>query len=72
MDPVNERQLLATTTKVVAHWNPRIKEALGYLTPAEVFTSTLVEAASGGMIEFLASDPLRIAEPNLNVAIVLT
>jgi len=50
----------------------RPHQALGYLTPAEVFTSTPVETVSGGMIESLASDPLRIAELNLNVASILS
>ncbi len=44
----------------------------GYRTPAEVFTSTPVEATSGGMVESLASDPLRIAEPDLNIAPILS
>ena len=50
----------------------RLHQALGYLTPADVFASTPVETVSGGMIESLTLDLLRIAEPNLNVAIVLS
>jgi len=50
----------------------RPHQALGYLTPADVFTSTPVETVSGGMIESLASDPLRIAEPNLSLAFILS
>ena len=44
----------------------------GYRTPAEVFTSILVEATSRGMVESLPSDPLRIAGPTLNIAPVLS
>jgi len=43
-----------------------------YRTPAEVFTSTLVEVTSTGMVESLTPDhPLRIAEPDLNIVPVL-
>ena len=44
----------------------------GYRTPAEVFTSTLVEATSRGMVESLTPDPFRTAEPNLNIAPILS
>jgi len=50
----------------------RLHQALGYRTPAEVFTSIPVEATSGGMLEFLIPDPLRIAVPNLNIAPILS
>jgi putative transposase len=50
----------------------RPHQALGYRTPAEVFTSITVESAYGGMLEFLTPDPLRIAEPNLNIAFTLS
>ena len=50
----------------------RPHQALGYLTPAEVFASTPVEATSVIMVESLTSDPLRIAEPNLNIAPILS
>jgi len=50
----------------------RPHQALGYRTPAEVFTSTTVESAYGGVLESLTSDPLRIAEPNLNKASILS
>ena len=50
----------------------RPHQALGYRTPAEVFTSTPVEATNTGMIESLISDPLRIAETNLNIASILS
>ena len=50
----------------------RPHQALGYRTPAEVFTSTPVEATNGGVIESLTLDPLRIAEPNLNIASILS
>ena len=44
----------------------------GYRTPAEVYTSTPVESTSRGMVESLTLDPLRIAEPNLNIAPILS
>jgi len=50
----------------------RPHQALGYRTPAEVFTSIPVEATSRGMVESLTPDPLRIAEPNLNIASILS
>ena len=50
----------------------RLHQALGYRILAEVFISILVESASGDMIESLTSEPLRIAEPNLNKAPILS
>ena len=50
----------------------RPHQALGYRTPAEVFSSTLVEAPSTDMVESLTPDPLRIAEPTLNTAPILS
>lgn len=50
----------------------RPHQALGYRTPAEVFTSIPVEAISTGMVESLTSDPLRIAVPTLNTAPILS
>ena len=50
----------------------RPHQALGYRTPAEVFTSTPVEATSTGMVESLTPDPLRIAVPTLNTALILS
>jgi len=50
----------------------RPHQALGYRTPAEVFTLIPVEVTSGGMVESLASDPLRIAGPDLNTAPILS
>ena len=50
----------------------RPHQALGYRTPAEVFTSIPVEATSAGMVESLTPDPLRIAGPNLNIAPILS
>jgi len=44
----------------------------GYRTPAEVYTTIQVEDTNGGMVESLASDPLRIAEPTLNIAPILS
>ncbi len=50
----------------------RPHQALGYRTPAKVFTSIPVEATSGGVVESLTSGPFRIAEPNLNIAPILS
>jgi len=50
----------------------RPHQAHGYRTPAEVFTSTPVESTSGGMVESLTPDPLRIAGPTLNIAPILS
>jgi putative transposase len=50
----------------------RPHQALGYRTPAEVYTSIPVEAASRGMVESLVPDPLRIAVPTLNIAPILS
>jgi len=50
----------------------RPHQALGYRTPAEVFTSTPVEVNSRGMVESLALDPLKIAGSNLNIAPILS
>jgi putative transposase len=50
----------------------RPHQALGYRTPAKVFTSTTVETTNGGMVESLTPDPLRIAGPNLNLALILS
>ena len=58
----------------------RPHQALGYRTPAEVFIPSVaegfnsipVEATNGGMVESLTSDPLRIAEPTLNIAPILS
>jgi putative transposase len=44
----------------------------GYRTPAEVFTSTPVEAIGTGMVESLTPDPLRVVEPDLNIAPILS
>jgi len=50
----------------------RPHQALGYRTPAEVFTSTPLETTSTGMVESLTPDPLRIAGPTLNIAPILS
>ena len=50
----------------------RPHQALGYRTPAEVFTSIPVEDNSKGMVESLTPDPLRIAGPNLNITPILS
>jgi len=48
----------------------RPHQSHGYRTPAEVYSATLVEPTNGGMVESLTPDPVRIAEPNLNIASV--
>jgi putative transposase len=50
----------------------RPHQALGYRTPAEVYTVIHVEATNGGMVESLTPDPLRIAGPTLNIAPILS
>ena len=50
----------------------RPHQALGYLTPAEVFTSSPVEATHGSMVESLTRDTMRTAGPNLNIAPILS
>ena len=50
----------------------RPHQALGYRTPAEVFTSIPVATTNVGMIESLTLDPLRIVEPDLNLALILS
>ena len=50
----------------------RPHQSHGYRTPAEVYYTTTVEATNGGMVKFLPSDPLRIAEPDLNISPILS
>jgi len=50
----------------------RPHQSHGYRTPAEVFTSIPVEVISKGMVESLTLDPLRIAVPTLNTALILS
>ena len=50
----------------------RPHQALGYRTPAEVYSVIQVEPTNGGMVESLTSDPLGIAGPNLNIAPILS
>jgi putative transposase len=50
----------------------RPHQSLGYRTPSEVFTSTLVETINGHMVESLTTDPLRTAVPNLNLVPILS
>jgi len=50
----------------------RPHQALGYRTPAEVFNSTMVETSNRSVVESLTPDPLRIAGPNLNLALILS
>ena len=49
----------------------RPHQALGYRTPAEVFTSPM-ESVCGGVIESLASSTPGTAEPDLNLAPILS
>jgi len=51
--------------------NERSHQALGYRTPAEVFSS-LMEYVCGGVIESLTSSTRRTAEPALNMASILS
>ncbi len=50
----------------------RPHQALGYRTPAEVYSVIQVAPTNGGMVESLTSDPLGIAGPNLNIAPILS
>jgi len=50
----------------------RPHQALGYRTPAEVFTSIPVAATYGCMVESLTLDALRTAGPSLNKAPILS
>ncbi len=52
----------------------RPHQALGYRTPAEVFTpiTTPVATIKGDMVESFASDPLRTAGLNLNITSLLS
>ena len=50
----------------------RPHQALGYRTPAEVFTSIPVEATNGGMVESLTLDTLMTAGPTLNMVPILS
>jgi len=50
----------------------RPHQALGYRTPAEVFSSTPVEATNRSMVQSLTLDTQRTAGPNLNMALILS
>jgi len=50
----------------------RPHQALGYRTPAEVYTTIQVEETNGCMVISLILDPLRIVGPNLNIAPILS
>jgi len=50
----------------------RPHQALGYRTPAEVYTPTPVEVTEKGMVESLKPDPQRIAGPSLNIVPILS
>ena len=50
----------------------RPHQALVYRTPAEVFNSMRLEISNGDVVESLTPDPFRIAEPNLNIASILS
>jgi putative transposase len=49
----------------------RPHQALGYRTPAEVFNSMTVEEPNGSVLESLPP-PLRVTEPDLNIASALS
>ena len=50
----------------------RPHQSLGYRTPSEVYCATPVESTHKGMVESLTPDPLGIAEPDLNIASILS
>ena len=50
----------------------RPHQALGYRTPAEVYSVIQVAPTNGGVVESLTSDPLGIVGPNLNIAPILS
>jgi putative transposase len=50
----------------------RPHQSLGYRTPAEVFAPTLIEPANVDMVESSTAQPLRRAEPELNIAPTLS
>jgi len=50
----------------------RPHQALGYRTPAEVFTSSLVAIAQADMLESLSADTQRTAGLSLNLALTLS
>jgi len=50
----------------------RPHQSLGYRTPGDVYNSMTIEELNGGMLESLPPGPSRIAEPNLNIAPVLS
>ena len=50
----------------------RPHQSLGYLIPAEVFTSIPVEATHGDMLKSLTLDTLRTTESNLSIASILS
>ena len=50
----------------------RPHQALGYRTPAGVYSVIQIESTNGGMVESLTPDSLRIVGPNLNIAPILS
>ena len=69
----NGREARISLGKYFRFYNTeRPHQSHGYRTPAEVFTLTLIEATSTGMVESLTPDPLRIAGPDLNIAPILS
>ena len=50
----------------------RPHQALGYMTPAEVFISSPVETTHEGLVKSLVPGPLRTAVPSLNIAPILS
>ena len=69
----NGREARISLGKYFRFYNTeRPHQSHGYRTPAEVFTLTLIEATSTGMVESLTPDPLRIVGPDLNIAPILS
>ena len=52
--------------------NEHPHQALGYRTPAEEYYTREVVTTDEGMVESLTTDPVRIAEPNLNLSPILS
>ena len=50
----------------------RPHQSLGYRTPAEVFALTPMVVTDAAVVESLSPDPLRMAEPDLNIAPILS
>jgi len=67
----NGRDAMSNLSNYFRFYNTeRPHQSLGYRSPAEVFAR--VESINGGMLESQTLHPLRIAEPNLNIATILS